>query len=378
MRAQLPHELRLPKDPTTHCTGGYCVGNICAGDAGPYFTTCNAGDAGDGYCQPLVNNNNAQVGACTQTGGLDAGQVCSSAASRPDGGDFCVGGTTCYTTSDAGAVCTFACDPTATTGPCGTGNVCSPNINASSFNAGVCYPAGANGCAVGLTNNGSSTELGSCANNAACGCNLAQSCITDPGQGATVCEIPCTTTADCDLPTTVCTSGHCVQDYCDVNPLGAAAQGTYDGPCNVADAGDGTCQAQYPAINFGFGFFPLVSAPYGVCQLNGSVTVASGATCDGTISTKDAGALCQPEAECFNVTDSQGNPTTACIGLCDALAYDGGCGSGNGCFEFYPDFEGFTDVAPTYGICQPCSTSTMTCIAGAECCSGTCTAGACM
>jgi hypothetical protein len=352
-------------DPSTSCQNGFCVGNVCAGDAGPFYTICNAAtDAGDGYCQPVINvNGTAQVGVCYQAGTADSGFACDPNAERFDAGALCVLGTVCFAPDGGTSYCEPGCDAV-DANDCGAGNVCAANYNLPSLRAGVCYPAGAGGCALGLSAAGNSTELFSCSTSGFCGCP--QTCLVDPGSGASFCEMPCASASDCDIATTTCLNGTCGLNYCDVNLLGVTAAGTYDGQCNVADAGDGTCQAQYPTDQNG----NPVGPAYGLCQLDGNVTVASQGSCG--IQSTDPTQLCQAGTECFSV-DFFGD--TGCLSLCDPTSFDGGsCGAGNGCFGVY---SGYPGIAPTYGSCQLCTPPTsdagVGCFSNSECCSLVCT-----
>lgn len=110
--------------------------------------------------------------------------------------------------------------------------------------------------------------------------------------------------------------------------------------------------------------------PYGVCQLDGTATTTS--TSCSLASNADPASLCASGEECVSV-DLFGD--TACIDLCDPTSWDAGsCGADAGCFGFYTSIVGEFGIAPTYGICLPCTTvdAGYGCLTNSECCSLNC------
>jgi hypothetical protein len=357
-------------DPQTHCIGGQCVTNLCAADGGPIDGPCNAAGTGDGICGAELNptaNVPIPIGVCQQTGSLAAGATCTQGTPRDAGAaGLCTQGTNCEYQLDGGALtlCLKVCDVTATS-VCGAGAVCLPNpYDTDDAQDGICSQLSADaGCALGV--DPYATELDLCTSIADCACST--TCVSDTGSGKKYCERPCKTPADCDIPYSTCLGGTCAYNYCQQNQLGATVPGTYEGPCTVWDAGDGTCQAQVTE-NYGV----PTGTSFGLCQLDGTANLQS-QSCTQYLSAP-ASNLCGSDEQCI------GDPIDgyACYALCLPETFDGGsCGAGNGCFAYYPD-DGLATVAPNYGYCAECSDPGDPCAANSECCSLMCSGGSCM
>ena len=187
-----------------------------------------------------------------------------------------------------------------------SGGSSSGGTDAGSADGGVgCNPDG-----------GAGGEYGSCTTSADCAC---PTLCTGDGQGdaGSVCLYPCRTTADCTSPTEICDGLFCQPNSCGPGALadGGSANGNFDGPCNAADAGDGTC---VPMSLFGFNF--------GSCTQNGSSTSA----CDSAAGRQQPSLLCAAGMNCFaNLPD--GGTQGVCLSLCDPTAATPSCPQGTGC-----------------------------------------------
>jgi hypothetical protein len=183
----------------------------------------------------------------------------------------------------------------------------------------------------------------SCSDTEPCGCPLG--CIDDPAFGSMVCEAPCADPCpgtfalpgtSQSLPTaSACVEGWCRLDACGFDPSGAAAAGSYGGPCSVVSAGDGTCFPTGRTLPDG----GLVG--WGICLLG------------------------NPEGECGSEPDPACPAGHFCIAggcrpPCDPTV-DAGCADGASCQQF-PGA-----VNPHAGYCgPPCGSNGKAC--GEVCC----------
>ena len=137
-----------------------------------------------------------------------------------------------------------------------------------------------------------------------------------------MCEAPCTQTADCTTPYTVCNGATCTIDLCGL-ALGGPPNGTLDGTCDASGQNDGTC---VPTMAVGDG------GAFGVCYQGGP---ASGQGCSLTATRATPGGLCQAGSICGVSTMGFG---TQCYLLCNptdpnAAAACNVAGFNNGCFQ---------------------------------------------
>jgi hypothetical protein len=226
------------------------------------------------------------------TGGVSAGGTSGSTGSPSSntGGSSTTGGLP--TSSSSGG----------TTGSC----------TSSAGDAG-CLPTPDGGLSPYLDDN--------CTSSSDCCC---LTCVFSQGTGS--CEPDCNVGADCPLAYTSCRNGKCTVTYC-----GGEAGGSFNGPCDLDDAGDGTCTAPGGLTAV------LTDAGYwlGFCAKNG--TAATGASCDGTYR-MDPSQLCVPGDVCTFA--ASGN--LICTPACDASAPDAGCPAGLTCQPYFEGGDQFT------------------------------------
>jgi len=133
------------------------------------------------------------------------------------------------------------------------------------------------------------------------------------------CEFNCQQTSDCASVLESCQNNSCRQNNCG----SGTSNGQYDGPCNIADAGDGFC---YPFFEGG--------ETVGICELGGSA--AAGASCAlQPARSSPASQLCGTDAFC----------ESTCLVACDPLEFDT-CGPGKVCNSF----GGLN--SPHLGVCK--------------------------
>ncbi len=147
-----------------------------------------------------------------------------------------------------------------------------------------------------------------CETNSDCGdCGLI--CVLEPNilldwaapSPETVCEIACTSNAECPLAETVCRKTD-AGSACQFNMCDKA------GRCNVADAGDGTCTA------------------FGLCYQGGTATT----DCDTFVGRANLAELCPAGQACVGGSDS--SPGGDGPGICQPVCGKGlTCPSGTGC-----------------------------------------------
>lgn len=216
------------------------------------------------------------------------------------------------------------------------------------------------GCTDGLRG----TELTACASDRDCACP--EHCLTDPGLGQQVCELACTTIADCPSAITHCAgspAGQCSVNFCVGLQSGGAAPGTFGGRCGAtaADAGDGTC---IPA------FAGLASARFGYCIANGIAM----ATCNPSSAQNPASVaadgppneLRTPSSD-YCVAGEACVTTAPSVGSCEPFCVpaQGGCPGQQFCLTEDPDNA-------LWGLCGACIHAGQACLANTDCCTGSC------
>jgi hypothetical protein len=362
-------------NPLTACRKGACQINPCVvsvGDGGidaGLTSTCTAQGINNGTCVlALVGSLSSSRPFCRAPG--TATTSCDRAAFLDDAGSICSQGFECfgqicdYVGCHPGnrvavpATCTALCDPTAT-GGCDAGESCVALLYPSaapqpSPKYGFCLPPGDAGCSIGLTG----SQFGVC--NTSVECDCPQQCVTDPGFPQTVCEVPCSTTADCASTSTTCVSGHCAVNFCFGDVNFNTVPGTLTQPCNVLDAGDGTC--------IGFDVVNYWNSAWGVCVQGGTATN----TCVPAYVSQvfppspypdrsNLAGLCGVGEDCNSHYDGGGS----CVPVCDPTVTSNTCGdAGLGCFN-----RDFTGNGWPIGQCLACLAAGATCSgSGFECC----------
>jgi hypothetical protein len=174
--------------------------------------------------------------------------------------------------------------------------------------------------------------------------------VNDATLGGLTCETPCTTTAGCPNALTSCQTSLCQYNFCDQSLSGATLPGQYDGPCNAAGTGDGTC-LPYSTSNPNTG----AGIDFGLCSQAGSA--ASGASCG-----EARGApLCTLTGICLQGA----NGGDSCSVICNPTAAAGACASPNICVSLDP-------INTAAGFCGPCVVSGGSCYVNGDCCSSSC------
>jgi hypothetical protein len=352
------------------CQDGFCSPNICgqppAFDGGIYasgiWEPCDAGGSLDGTCifvpNVLANDQNTFLNSfyCVQGGTSDGG--CDPAATRASpGGDRCLPGLTCVQSFPGDAGCVQRCDQSILPSTCAAGLECASGNPAENAVFAICYPIGAGGCPMGLPT--APSQL--CASAIDCGCPF--QCIANAHLGATVCEAPCQTTADCPYDDDHCQDGFCEVNFCQADQLGQPVPGEFDGTCPLDDGGLGTC------IPFGQIAIDSTTPEFGVCLRTGGATVA----CTNPFSESspvnalvdlglplDSSQLCPLGQVCAG---------GACAAVCNPIldaGVDAGCSSPQACLEQNGD------PVTHFGVCGPCIAQGGNCSLPGDCCSGDC------
>ncbi len=276
------------------------------------------------------------LAACTTTpgpGDADAGSSSGAATGGSGGGGGCV---------DAGCVsgsCAVdsPCDPCLSPDPCAAqGFACTPDYSPDSLTGASCQLPG---------------EYFDCLPSVGCATGLQCLGAADGGPGG--CLEPCTTTADCWDPLTVCTAGEVGQPtYCQVNGCNDFWQSC---SAEAVSGGDGTCVYVYDDPQLG---------PQGACLQGGSVP--NGGDCN-YYRAADAG-LCTPGTLC--IIDAAAQNEGVCMPACDGIA-DGGPACPGVCVLQEPPAPpppiSLLDFTQAGGCATACSQSNPDCPNGLTC-----------
>jgi hypothetical protein len=297
---------------TPQCGGKQCGSDGCTGTCG----TCSAGKscsngsclAGPPACPsacPTGENCPVSTGVCSCGA---AGQACSAADQT-----FYRYGLQCVARSGGGDTCAPRC------GTCPTGTACNSSL-------GVCDcvdSAGTNLCTGGLYCG--SGECGK--DNAGCAqatgqCAAGFTCLTTTGDYF-YCYRPCSTAADCPLPTQACgvlSGSGSTQSFCagvSCTPWGACQMGSIAGFC-LPDVAAGTS---------------------GYCADVGDAPI--GGDCNAFATRRDGlGSMCVSGAICLINSDV----TNSCYRVCNLSGGSPACPSGQACHSLGASFY--------YGYCQ--------------------------
>ncbi|MHB8418825.1 MAG: hypothetical protein ACYDCL_12165 [Myxococcales bacterium] len=311
-------------DLYTSCQSGYCAYDPCdvtrtalgLPPNGWASGVCDSADAGDGTC--VVRGDGLAV--CEQGGSSIAG--CDAGATRGSPGELCVPGSLCV-----GGVCRPGCDALdggACPGGLGCGAI-DPTQGHLFPGFGACFPIlDAGGCLAGMP---AANEMAPCGPTAGCACldGGEAACTADPVIGPSLnpygaesyCERGCAATSDCVVPTTVCSSGRCSDDFCGRTPGGQDAGSAWDAPCDAAGQGDGTCVPMRTA---------LADPAYGLCVQGGNAT----AVCAAGASRDAAAWLCGAGSVCAGLPDGGAGCFPACNpGLTSSCPTGGPCVGSN-------------------------------------------------
>jgi hypothetical protein len=206
------------------------------------------------------------------------------------------------------------------------------------------------------------TELTACAGDFSCACP--QTCVTDPGAGQKLCELPCQSLADCPSAPTACKGGTCALNFCFRTMTDGGAPGVFGGRCDVTvpDAGDGTCIPNFNGKD---------NALFGFCILDGTAT----GTCNAATPDNPSGpvqAVTSPASSRFPQTDycvsgdacaTTGSGQGTCESFCNPTSST--CRAPNTCIAQDPAFQ-------TWGLCGACLLQGVACILPSDCCSNLC------
>lgn len=209
-------------------------------------------------------------------------------------------------------------------------------------------------------------EFQSCGSTCQCAPPLV--CTRDQDLQVSLCEQTCQTLTDCASLLTTCNGLTCAPV-----PCGAQFGSAFDGPCNFADAGLGSCVSFGGSFGYAFDWLSV-----GLCSQGGPLGL--GMNCDVAQPSRalDAGDLCVGGTIC--APNASSSSQVACTALCDPRQADT-CAGGAGCLVADAN-------APFLGVCAavnggsggspPCRPPGSSC---AEtylgCCSHNCNAGTC-
>jgi hypothetical protein len=230
------------------------------------------------------------------------------------------------------------CNPCLETDPCAAqGFACSPDYTGASVTGAFCELPG---------------EYFDCLPSVGCASSDLQCIGADAGEPGG-CFEPCTTTADCEDPLTVCTAEEVGEPkFCQWNTCSDFWQ-----TCSAeSTAGnDGTCVYLYDDPQLG---------PQGACLQGGSVP--SGGDCN-YYRAADAG-LCTPGTVC--IIDASAQNSGICLAACDGIA-DGGPACGGVCVlqepPAPPPAVSALDFTQAGGCATACSAADPNCPNGLTC-----------
>ena len=279
------------------------------------------------------------IAACAVPGGSGSTSTAGSSGGTASGGS--TGGSA---ESDLGCAigsCSLgrACNPGLATDPCSPqGLACSPDYTGASPTGALCELPG---------------EYFECQPSVGCAAGGLECVGADDAGDPGGCLEPCTTTADCWDPLTVCTAPQAgAETFCLVNGCNDFWQ-----TCSAASpaGNDGTCIYLYDDPQLG---------PQGACLQGGAVP--SGGACN-YYRAADAG-LCEPQTVCMINAAAQNSGV--CMAACDGVA-DGGPACAGVCVLTEPPAPppavSALDFTQGGGCATSCSASDPNCAAPLSC-----------
>ncbi len=285
-------------------------------------------------------------GTTTTTGGTGIATTTTSGtstATTSGASSTTSAGTTDATTSAGSSSSGSTGGVTATTGgetTAGSTGGATTGASTATTGSGTATTGGTTGTCVSPVQGGN--EFNDCSTlgtNGSCVCPLV--CTSDANTNSgQACELPCSTTADCTNPGTICINSFCRIDSCDPN-YPVSDGGSLNGPCDSIGIADGTCldnpnsngnskPAQF-CVRGGSAttncvYAQLSSTPETSCPLGDICTAQS------LLYGQDNGIAVPYLSNAYSVPP--GNYTGICVPLCDWTGtVDAGCSPGLTCIE---------------------------------------------